>query len=227
MRQRIDQRSGSCSASEMVPGQGDASARRRSCGKATWISGDMIRVLADLQDSGMIYFQGSLARSEGHNDHKFGTDVELALPPAFLREHGDKFEDYVVFWTRSSTKPWVVQVSIFEEPDGAVDVKFADGWDEFAADNRLKPGDSLIFVLNVPQPEFMVYIFQGTGMSSRASARNTDNRTRLSKQTWRSLSDGHRKDRQKNGRKTGGLLIGKKAVQECLQSADSAAKPWS
>lgn len=151
-------------------------------------------------------------------------DLFQVLPPSFLQEHGDKFEEYVIFRTRSSAKPWVVQVSIFEEPHALV-VKFAGGWEEFAADKSLKQGDSLIFVLKVPLPEFMVYIFRETGMSSssRASARNsfnTDHCTRVSEQAVRSLSHGRREEQQKNFRKTGDLLIEKKkAVQEVINSA--------
>ena len=42
-----------------------------------------------------------------------------------------------------------MKVSNLEEPRAA-EVKFTDGWEEFAADNRLKEGQSLVFVLKMP-----------------------------------------------------------------------------
>ena len=142
------------------------------------------------------------------------------VPPSFLQEHGGNFEEYVIFRTRTSAKPWIVQVSIFEEPD-AVEVRFAGGWEEFAADNRLKPGDSLIFVLEVPLAEFMVYIFResGTTSSSARNRVNADHFTRVSEQKVRSLSYRRREELQKKARITGDSLVGEKeTVVEVIDS---------
>lgn len=89
------------------------------------------------------------------------------LPVSFTNQHGDKLDDWVVLLTRSSSRTWRVRLCFFKKPRGA---QISCGWNNFVADNHLKNGDSLIFVLNV-ETTFQVYIFRRSRSDRIANSR--------------------------------------------------------
>ena len=105
-----------------------------------------------------------------------------ALPLCFVKEHGNKFKQWVILRTLSSTKPWRVRLSVQTLARyGSPEVRFEGGWSTFAAANRLKEGDSLIFALIADaMSEFRVYIFRGvTAMPASPHNSYTPRRSKL------------------------------------------------
>ncbi|KAG0569269.1 hypothetical protein KC19_6G078600 [Ceratodon purpureus] len=143
----------------MAPGDGDVSMAR----DFPWKSVDLNEVLEGLEVSGSVYFLKTL----GQCDH-------LILPMCFIKEYAEKVEEWVILRTGlrtrlqtfSTSKPWRVTAQIDRNPKGSLEVRFVDGWREFATDNRLSEGDLLIFVLKLDaRSKFEVYIFRGTSVS--------------------------------------------------------------
>ncbi|KAG0588057.1 hypothetical protein KC19_2G212300 [Ceratodon purpureus] len=95
-----------------------------------------------------------------------GHHSRLALPFAFVKQHGDKFQKNVLLQTVLSSKAWPVRVEIcFKSPGSSTKVKFSGGWRAFANFNGLQEGDSLIFRL-APMSKFKVYVFSSTRCST-------------------------------------------------------------
>ncbi|KAG0627250.1 hypothetical protein M758_2G186100 [Ceratodon purpureus] len=91
-----------------------------------------------------------------------GRRSRLALPLAFWKQHGDKFQKNVLLQTVLSSKAWPVRVGIcFKSPGSSTKVKFNGGWRAFANFNGLQKGDSLIFRL-ATMSKFKVYVFSST-----------------------------------------------------------------
>ncbi|KAG0618119.1 hypothetical protein M758_4G040700 [Ceratodon purpureus] len=151
----------------MAPGDGDVSMARELHSKP-WKSGDLNQVLQGLEVSGSVYFLKTLGRPQPNL--KFGQCDQLILPFCFMKEHAEIIEEWVILRTFSSSKPWRVRVHVDRNSRGSVEVRFVGGWREFAAENRLREGDSLIFVLKLDaRSEFEVYIFRGTSVSAASS----------------------------------------------------------
>ena len=156
----------------------------------------------------------------------------------FIREHAGKFREWSLLRARSSSKLWRVKFTIFLKSNGSPQVHTSAGWKEFVVENRLKEGDSVVFVLNVDEGSvFQVYIFPGAGKSSSTpqipvriprkrpyhiggSGENfpLEQTTKIStagRYKFRSGGEG-------NARETGDLLIGKKkAFEELVRSSHS------
>ncbi|KAG0578706.1 hypothetical protein KC19_4G044100 [Ceratodon purpureus] len=200
----------------MAPGDGDVSMARDLHSKP-WKSENLNQVLQGLEVSGSVYFLKTLRRPQPNL--KFGYCNQLILPMCFIKEHAEKFREWVILRTFSSSKAWRVRACVYNKPSGSFEVRFVGGWREFAAENRLSEGDSLIFVLKLDaRSEFEVYIFRGTSVSaanSQVPARQWSIWKRMSgckvekdakfsgRYTLRSVGDG-------NMREGGELYTGKK-----------------
>ncbi|KAG0588108.1 hypothetical protein KC19_2G216400 [Ceratodon purpureus] len=128
-----------------------------SLGNSTWpLSLDeKPEVLRRLQ--GHIHFEKTVTATSapGHVGHY----SKLALPFAFVKQHGDKFQKNVLLRTVLSSKAWPVTVDIrFKTTKYTTQIKFSGGWRAFADFNGLQEGDSLIFRLTA-MSKFEVYVF--------------------------------------------------------------------
>ncbi|KAG0626931.1 hypothetical protein M758_2G162300 [Ceratodon purpureus] len=135
---------------------GDATTGSRP-GYATWPMSldEKPEVLRKLQ--GHIHFEKTITATSapGHVDR----NCKLALPLAFVKQHGDKFQKTVLLHTVLSSKAWPVGVEIcFKTTKYTTQIKFSGGWRAFADFNGLQKSDSLIFRLTALS-KFEVYVF--------------------------------------------------------------------
>ncbi|KAG0626930.1 hypothetical protein M758_2G162200 [Ceratodon purpureus] len=131
-----------------------------SPGNATWPMSldEKPEVLRRLQ--GHVHFEKTITASSapGHVGHY----SKLALPMAFVKQHGDKFQKSVLLQTVLSLKAWPVRLEIcFMTTKYTTQIKFSGGWRAFADFNGLQEGDSLIFRL-MAMSKFEVYVFGST-----------------------------------------------------------------
>ncbi|KAG0588314.1 hypothetical protein KC19_2G233600 [Ceratodon purpureus] len=130
-------------------------------------------VLRKLQ--GHIHFEKTITATSapGHVGH----NSRLALPMAFVKQHGDKFQKNVLLQTVLSSKAWPVRLEIcFMTTKYTTQIKFSGGWRAFADFNGLQEGDSLIFLLTA-MSKFEVYLIGSTRCPTELPAQAQRKRT--------------------------------------------------